>query len=260
MFVSEKPPLRRLFAFPVSKTPVVSYVHMQLPRTTWAWVGSLLVIGIVIGGWFWYRSIQVPAFPVNAKDTISSWTFQGAYTGNETLLQKADANIQKLRGFLGKEGYDDYDLYIGIGNEYALIGDGVRAYENYNSAAAIGANRALAYANMANLMERMGAFETAADAYAESIAREPGILQYHIGRLNYLTRQFRQDSDRVMAAVTRAREQFGDIPQILSIQAEWLTGLERYADAVTVWQQVKSLVEGDTSSIDAEIARLRAKQ
>ena len=243
------------------KTHVLSYAHMQLSRNTWAVGGALLAVAIAAGAWMWYQSAQVPAFPINAKDSLSSWSFQGAYTGNDTLIAKAKADTEKLKGLLGKEGYDDYDLYIGIGNDFALLGDGARAYENYNRAVAVAADRGLAYTNIANLMERMQAFETAADAYAKAVAVEPGQLQYHIVRLNYLVRQFQKDSDRVTAAIADAQVEFGSIPQILSIQAEWLTGLGRYTDAIAVWKQVKAFLRGeDTSSIDAEIARLEAKR
>ena len=198
---------------------------------------------------------------MNEKDALSSWSFQGAYTGNATLVEKAEADIARLKTLFEKEGYDDYDLYIGIGNDFALLGDGAKAYENYNRAAATAPEKGLAYTNIASLMERMQAYETAADAYAQAVTAEPGILQYHIARLNYLTRQFRDDSDRVMQAIADAQAQFGDIPQILSIQAEWYTGLTRYAEAIAVWKQVKALLPGEnTSSIDAEIARLKAKQ
>lgn len=241
---------------------MLSYAHMELSRDTWVkWGGAVLATVLVVGAWAWYQSTQVPGFPVNEKDSLSSWSFQGAYTGNEMLVEKAEADIEKLQGLLGEEGYDDYDLYIGIGNDFALLGDGAKAYENYNRAVAVAADRGLAYTNIASLMERMQAYETAADAYAQAVTAEPGQLQYHIARLNYLTRQFRDDPDRVLEAVADAGAEFGDIPQILSIQAEWYTGLARYADAIAVWKQVRALLQGeDTSSIDAEIARLRAKQ
>src|SRR6185369_4146409 len=112
---------------------------MYMPMSKkWIIVGGALVI---IGAAIWLYSTRTPAFPINAKDSIASWSFKGAYTGNDTLTAQADADISHLRALLGKGQYDDYDLYIGLGNDYNLEGNGTAAYQNYNRAAAIHADK-----------------------------------------------------------------------------------------------------------------------
>ena len=222
---------------------------------------TVLILGVLgAAGWLSY-SKRIPAFPINAKDSIASWTFKGAYTGNDTLISQANADIAHLQSLLGKGQYDDYDLYIGLGNDKNLEGDGRAAYDNYNRAAAIHASKGLAFANLGHLMDELGAPYTAADAYAKAVAAEPGQLEYHIEQLTYLTRQFPNDSARLLVAFTDASTQFGDTAPILAIEARWLTGLKRYPDAIKAWERVKLLSPGkDTSAIDTEIARLKAKQ
>lgn len=201
-------------------------------------------------------------FPVNAADNIVSWSFKGAYLGNDALVQQTTADIAHLTGLLGKGEFADYDLYDGIANDYTSIGDGTAAYQNYNRAIAIHPkNVGLAYANLAHLMDQLGAYHTAADAYKKAVNAEPGMLEYHIERLTYLTRQFPSDNALITAALSDVSKQFGDTAQILTIEAQWLTAQKRYSDAIKAWETVKMLSPGkDTSAIDAEIIRLRAKQ
>jgi len=200
-------------------------------------------------------------FPMNPKDTLSSWDFNGGYTDNATLTAQTIADITKLTGLLGGGKYDDYDLYNGIANDYGLLGNGQEAYQYYNRSIKVHPAKGLAYANLAHLMDQLGAEETATDAYAKAVAVEPGMLEYHIERLTYLTRQFPKDSSRIKSALADVSKQFGDTAPIISLEAQWLSGQNRYADAIKAWQTVKMLSPGkDTTAIDAEIARLQAKQ
>lgn len=203
----------------------------------------------------------VGPFPINPADRLVSWSFKGPYSGNQTLTDQANADIAHLTGLIGSGKYDDYDIYNGLANDYSELGDGRTAYQFYNRAIRIHPAKGLAYVNLAHLMDELHAYYTAADAYAKATAVEPGMLEYHIERLTYLTRQFPKDNARILAALTDVTKVFGDSAPILTIEAEWLTSLGRYSDAITAWQKVKQLSPGaDTTSIDAEIARLQAKQ
>ncbi len=200
------------------------------------------------------------SFPVNSADTTFTWSFKGSYAGNATLIAQANADIAHLTGLVGGGKYDDYDLYNGLANDYSSLGDGQMAYHYYNLAIAVHPNKGLAYANLAHLMDQLGAYETAADAYTKAVAVEQGILEYHIERLTYLMRQFPKDSSRLTAAFADASKQFGDTPAILTIEARWLASQGRYADAIKAWQTVETLSpEQNRAAIDAEIARLKAK-
>lgn len=223
---------------------------------------TFLVIVIIVGGvWYYSAKINVPAFPINASDTIVSWNFKGAYTGNDTLIAQTNTDISTIKSLLGKGEYDDYDIYLGIGNDDNLLGDGAGAYQNYNHSIFIHPTKGLAYANLGHLMDELGAYYTAADAYAKAVAVESGMLQYHIERLTFLTQRLPTDNTLIHAALTDASKQFGDIAQILAIEAQWLTGQKRYADAIAAWERAKLLSPGrDTSAIDTEIVRLKAKQ
>ena len=204
---------------------------------------------------------SITPFPINTADAPVSWSFKSPAQGDAMLIAQANADIQKLTALLGNGQYDAYDLYNGIANDYATLGNGQEAYQYYNRSIRIYPTKGLAYVNLAHLMSQMGAYYTAADAYAKAVTVEPGMLQYHLARLAYLTEQFPKDTTRIVKAFADASKQFGDNASILSIEARWLTGQGRYADAIKAWQTAKTLSPGkDTSAIDAEIARLQAKQ
>lgn len=210
------------------------------------------------------KAAEPPAtgpFPINPADANISWDFTGQYANSAELLQQAKGDITHLNGLIGKGQYDDYDVFIGLGNDYTHLGDGKVAYNDYNRAIRIHPKKSLAYANLGVLTEQMHAYNTAADAYAKAVAVEPALLSNHVARLTCLTTQFPKDNAHILAAFTDASKQFGDTPSILSIEAEWLTSVGRYADAIRAWQAVRTLSSADRqAAIDAEIARLKTKQ
>lgn len=206
------------------------------------------------------QSPTVSSFPVNRLDRIESWQFTGAYSATPSLRDKAVADSAHLSTLLGTGTYDDYDLYIGIGNDADLVGDGQAAYRAYNRAATIHPAKGLAFANLGHLFDELGAYATAADAYAKAVAAEPGILEYHLDRLHFLADHFASDLPRMREALSDTAAQFGDAAPVLTIEAQWLEGQKRYAEAISAWKKVKELSPGqDSTAIDAAITRLTAK-
>jgi cytochrome c-type biogenesis protein CcmH/NrfG len=109
-------------------------------------------------------------------------------------------------------------------------------------------------------MDGLGAYHTAADAYAKAVAVEPTVAEYRVDQLTFLTRQFPKDTALVSAAFASATTHLSRNASVYSLEAQWLTGEGRYADAIKAWQTVKTLSPGsDSTAIDTEIARLQAK-
>ena len=55
-------------------------------------------------------SIAPATLTVNPSETIVSWDFKGAYTGNAELTVKANTEIARLAALLGTDAYPDYTL------------------------------------------------------------------------------------------------------------------------------------------------------
>ncbi len=134
------------------------------------------------------KPVKAFTFPIHTQDSIKNWSFIGSYTGNDVLIAKAVADTTFLKNLVGKGEYSDYDLYIGIANNNAFLGDGARAYEYYNKAISENRARAIAYLNLGNLMEKLGALHTAYDAYTRASTLEPDIAQYSSARNDFLSR------------------------------------------------------------------------
>lgn len=225
-------------------------------------VAVVALIILIIGAAVWYLTpgSRVKAFPISPADSISSWSFKGTYSGNAALTKKANADIAKLRGQLGDGKYDDYDLYLGMGNDESLLGDGKVAYDYYNRAIALHSDKGLAYVNLAHLMSDLGAYHTAANAFTKAVAVEPGVLQYQIQRLTFLTNRFATDTPMVTTALNDVYKQFGYTEPTLVIKAQWLEGQGKYTDAVDALKIALQLAPPqDRPAIQAEMTRDRAK-
>ena len=234
---------------------------MQMTHKGWIMKGIILVIivGIAVGI-LQYQKTRIPAFPINSADTIASWSFKGAYAGNDTLIQNAQADIIHLTSLLGKGEFDDYDLYDGMANDYTSLGDGENAYANYNRAIAIHPKKGLGYVNLGYFFDQLGASHTAADAYTKAVTVEPSMLQYRLELLRFLTIRFATDIARVNAAFADSDARYGAIAEVLIVKAQWLTTQGKYADAIDAWEKMKEISPGrDMTSVDTEIARLKAK-
>lgn len=173
---------------------------MQITKRHWVAAGIGFVIAVLAFFGWTYRS-QAPTLPgtpdttatttpatpatttttaaparpftLNSSDTIASWSFKGAYTGNETLVAKANSEIARLTDLLGTGEYTDYILYVSIANQYDLLGDGANEFAYLKKALALDSTQTgLAWYNAGHLLTRLGAYATARTAFERAVAAE----------------------------------------------------------------------------------------
>lgn len=118
------------------------------------------------------RPVQTP-FTLATGDSIASWDFAGAYTGNPELVTKAQNEITRLSGLLTIATSTAMILNVGIANQYELLGNGARQYEYLGRAIQADATAGLPWHNLGVLMERLGALKTARTAYNEAVFLQP---------------------------------------------------------------------------------------
>lgn len=199
-------------------------------------IGVVIVAVLVVGGFFWYTSrVSAPTsttqqgestttqtvatstppttttsptpttqkpftFLLIAGDTVASWNFQGAYTGNAELTQKAQVEIARLSAMLGSGTFTNYELYVSIANQYDLLGDGTQEFVYLKKALTLDSTRTgLAWSNMGNLFTRLGAYRTARVAFENAVIAQP-IAQYIQDLINFLQAHFPQDSAAIQKA------------------------------------------------------------
>ena len=140
---------------------------------TFALAGVVIIAG---GAYLLYPEEPfVHPLPLIEGDTVASWDFVGAYTSNEELVAKAQAEIARLKK--GGDEYTPYIYFVSIANQYELMGDGAYVYEYLGRAAALAPDTGLAWYNLGVLMERLHAYRTALVAY-QSAAFVQELTQY----------------------------------------------------------------------------------
>lgn len=166
----------------------------------------------------------IPVLPSIAKgDRVASWDFAGAYADNPELAAKAEAEIQRLTGLIGKGTYPDASLYVGIANQYELLGDGKQEYDYLGRAitADVNATSGLPWHNLGVLMERLGALETARAAYERAARIQPQLKFYHYAYLEFLTARMKDDAADIEKEFAAATKYLGQDTDILSLYSAW---------------------------------------
>ncbi len=133
-------------------------------------------------------------FTLTAPPAITSWSFKGAYTGNDTLVRKANDEIARLAALVGKGKYPDYVLYVSIANQYDLLGDGKSEFTFLTEAIALDSTKTgLALYNAGQLLTRFGAYADARKAFEQAVAAEP-VSQYRQALADFLAAHYPQEA------------------------------------------------------------------
>lgn len=132
--------------------------------------------------------------PMAEGEAVSSWNYQGTYTGNVEFEARAHAEIERLEKLFGSKEFTDYVLYVSIANQYGLLGNGEKELEYLQKALAFDSeNTGLAWYNAGILFERFGANKTARYAFEHAVAAQP-IGQYRLALVEFLKRHYPGDA------------------------------------------------------------------
>lgn len=168
------------------------------------------------------RPTQYP-LPLAKGDIVASWTFKGAYSDRPDLVAKAEAEIARLSDLIGKGTYSDTILYVGIANQYGLMGNGKQEYDYLGRAIQADANvtTGLPWHNLGVLMERLGAYETARVAYEKATLIQPGLKQWQYAYMEFLTSRMKDNKTAIEKAFTAAEKDIGQDAYLLQLRADW---------------------------------------
>ena len=160
--------------------------------------------------------------PFAQGDSIASWNFQGAYTGNPELVAKANAEIKRISALLITATSSATILSVSIANQYGLLGDGKNEYDYLIRAVkAGGTTSGLPWHNLGVLMEKLGAYTTARIAYEKSTLVQPELKFYHYAYIEFLTTRTKDDTMNIEKAFTAAGKYFPGDVYMLQLRAEW---------------------------------------
>ena len=166
-----------------------------------------------------HSSTSTPKIAVG--DNVASWDFVGTYANDPELITKAQTEIKRLSGLIGKGTYPDVSLYVGIANQYELLGKGKQQYEYLDRAIKASGTTGLPWHNLGVLMERLGALETARIAHKESTLIQPELKQWHYSYLEFLTTRMKENVTDIEKEFAAALKNLGQDADILRLYSEW---------------------------------------
>ena len=163
-------------------------------------------------------ALQHP-LPLVDGDSISSWDFKGAYTGNPELEAKAKGEITRYSGLLTTATSSKMILLIATANEYELLGKGKDQYEYLGRAVRADSVNGLPWHNLGVLMERLHAYETARIAYKKAATLQPQFAFYHFAYLEFLIQNMKTRTDVIEDAFSAAEKNLGKIQDLTDFRA-----------------------------------------
>jgi len=208
--------LQKLFYevhYALMENPAENLTEDTSPATSSPWrniaLGAVALIILGLGAWWMWGSSFTHPFPLQTGERVASWELEGSHNDDGELESGARAEIARLEGMLGKGEEPDYILYVGIANQYHLVGDGKKEYEYLGRALTIDADKTgLAWHNMGQLLARLGALESAKVAFESAVAAEPHIIQYHRAYIDFL-RWYMPENEEALAA---AQAELSSVP------------------------------------------------
>ena len=135
------------------------------------------------------------------------WDFEGPFEATPELKERAKTERERLEKLLGKGEFSDYDIEIGIAEQYALVGEGEEAYEHLLNAIMLSEVRSLAFVNLGTLLGKVGAPKSAKIAFEMALDRDDTV-QNRIQYIQHLEQYFADDLDLVESSHTLAIKKF----------------------------------------------------
>jgi len=173
-------------------------------------VGISLAVAVVLGIAI-FTAVQVgnktePVFTL-VEGERPTWDFEGIFEASEELILRAETEQERLRGLLGSDEISEYDIHVGVAEQYSLLGEGKNAYNELLVAINLDETRYLAFMNLGNLLGKVKAPKSAKIAYEMGLDRNDTVSN-RINYIQHLEQYFGNDLDLVESSHVFALEKF----------------------------------------------------
>ncbi len=200
------------------------------------------------------NSSSLSTIAIDPRDSIVSWSTNVLAT--EYIKKQIQKNIFSLSSKIGSDKKNNYNLLIQIAQDYELLSDGKSAYSFYTLAAKEKPSNGLAFSNIGNLMQKLGAYNTAHNAYAESVRLSSSVEVYWLAYLGFLSAH-EQIAPYTAGVFVAARKATNSAPNVLMAEANWEESTGNISAAILDWRLIRSMVsESQQKSIDTKIIYL----
>jgi len=214
-----------------------------------------MLIAVVI---FW-RGPEERISGLNSSQKSSLSKMVSIYT-EEGQAAKAQDNIDVYLSKIGDGDLGVYETYVGVAQQYKLLGEGIKAFEYYQKAVENNPDRSLAYLGVANLFLQTGLIEDADIYYQKAVEKEPQYIQNHLTYTDFLVRTFPTEKTKITNAFESAINHTGSDINALKAYASWLGDEKEYDKAIVLWKKVLEQNPENKESVQYEIDRLEKKK
>lgn len=215
----------------------------------------IIVAAIIVAGWYAVRR------PSTNEDLQGLLTFVDRQIPPEHQV-RLTTDIARMREEIGDrvgeaKSMEDLDRWINIGNLYFVLGNLREARAALREAVDLNPVNYVAWGNLGDTLAEIGDLEGAREAYKKAIEFS-NLTVYLLKYADFLRAKFPDDHaeyERVLLGAVAAR---GQQPEFISRLADFYMEQGRYQDAVTHYEVLLNLTQGDVQ-VQRDLAAARKK-
>jgi len=190
-------------------------------------------------------------FDLLEDPTTINWKF-------DAVTKDATSAEERIKQISGDSTIGDYEKDLSLAEEYRLLGEGDLTYKYLLKAIDVLPNKSLTYGNLGDLLEKVGAIDSARGAYERAVTVESQYPVNHSNLIQFYIRNYSDDTDLIKSTFESALDRTGKDETLMKEFAQWLSSQKQYSESVAIWQKVlKNYHPQNQQAIEQEIARLQ---
>ncbi len=151
----------------------------------------------------------------------------------------------------------DLDLYVSLASDYLFLGDLVSAREYSELALEGNSINPTSWDNYGSILERMGDYAKAKEAYTTAIATE-GKEEYYRDLISLIEKYYPEDVDQLEDILLTAVDDIGQTPWLMVKLAQWYEG-HGDCERAKAHMKVATTLDPESESMAQEYARMRSE-
>lgn len=145
-----------------------------------SFIGGILVLALLIGGFFWYRSYQATKVFNEKLKTLQTQTEAQFQKNNPELYESLKKELSDSQEQIKKDP-NDYNAYVSLGVAANALGQYQLAIDSYTKATQLRPVGSLPWNNLAQIYITLEDYSKAEEMYINYIKNLPGDTDAYLG-------------------------------------------------------------------------------